>query len=64
MKRLVDNLAWILPALVLVAAVVYSTWWRERPQVEGRITGDFAAATDAARESGSPLLLAVDQSPH
>jgi hypothetical protein len=64
MKRLIDNIAWILPVLVMVGVLLYSFWWRERPQAEGRITGDYAAASAIAAEKGVPLLVAVDAAPH
>lgn len=64
MKHLINNLAWILPVVVLVAVFVYTTWWRERPQLEGRITGDFAAAEALAADIEAPLFLAVDAPPH
>ena len=64
MKHVVDDLAWILPALVLAGILVYSFWWRERPRAERRITGDYAAAAALAAAQGSPLLLAVDSAPY
>lgn len=64
MRRAIDNLFWLLPVAVLAGVLVYTMWWRERPQLEGRITGDFAAAEALAAEIGAPLLLAVDAPPH
>jgi hypothetical protein len=62
-KALIDNLAWVLPVAVLALILVYSFWWRERPRVEGRITGDFAAARELAAQNGATLLFAVDSAP-
>lgn len=64
MKHLINNLAWLLPVALLAAVLVYTMWWRERPQMEGRITGDFAAAEALAAEIDAPLFLAVDAPPH
>lgn len=64
MRRAIDNLFWLLPVAVLAGVLLYTMWWRERPQLEGRITGDFAAAESLAAEIEAPLFLAVDAPPH
>ena len=64
MKRLVNNLTFILPALLLVGVAVYALWFRELPQAEGRITGEYESARELATEGGIPLYVAVDVSPH
>jgi hypothetical protein len=64
MPRLINNLPFILPALVLVGVLGYAFWFRDLPQAEGRITGDYAAASELAAEGGIPLYLAVDLSPY
>lgn len=63
-KKLVDNLAILLPLIVLVGVAVYAFWFRELPQAEGRITGDFESAQALADSGGIPLFVAVDNSPH
>jgi hypothetical protein len=64
MKRILNNLSFILPALVLAGVAVYALWFRELPKAEGRITGDFAAATELSAGGGIPLFVAVDTAPH
>lgn len=64
MKKLIDNLPWLLMALTAVAFLGYNFWWKERPQAGGQITGDFVQARDVAAQQNIPLLLVVDQSPH
>ncbi|MCC7508981.1 MAG: hypothetical protein IT464_06370 [Planctomycetes bacterium] len=64
MKHLIDNIAWIFMAVVLVAFLGYIFWWKERPAAGGLITGDYAQAQQTAAELGVPLVLAVDNSPH
>ncbi|MCB9895567.1 MAG: hypothetical protein H6839_14055 [Planctomycetes bacterium] len=63
MQRILNNLAFLLPALVLIGVAVYAIWIRELPQAEGRITGDFEAANELAQQSGVPLYVAVDTAP-
>lgn len=63
-KKLIDNLALLLPLAVLIGVAVYSFWYRELPQAEGRITGDFESAQELALSGGIPLFVAVDNSPH
>jgi hypothetical protein len=64
MHKLIHNLPFLLPALVLVGVLGYAFWFRDLPQAEGRITGDFAAATELAADGDIPLYVAVDLSPH
>lgn len=64
MKKLINNLPMILPVLVIAGVLVYSFWIRELPKAEGRITGDYAEATELAADESLPVLLAVDVSPH
>lgn len=64
MKKLVSNLPILLPLLVLAGAAVYALWFRELPQAEGRITGDYEAAKELALAGDIPLFVVVDQSPH
>lgn len=64
MKHVIDNIAWIFMALVLVAFLGYTFWWKERPAAGGLITGDYAQAQLMAAELNAPLVLAVDNSPH
>lgn len=63
MKMLIDNLAWVLPALALAGILIYALWWRELPRVEGCITGDYATAANLASQHDAPLFLAVDNAP-
>jgi hypothetical protein len=64
MNRVIRNLPFILPLLLLLGALGYALWYRDLPQADGRITGDFEAAHQRAVKAGVPLLLAVDQAPH
>ena len=64
MKKVWDNLAFILPLLAVAGIGVYALWIRELPKAEGRITGDFAAASELAVKGDIPLYVAVDTSPH
>jgi hypothetical protein len=64
MDKLIRNLPFILPALLLLGALGYTLWYRELPRADGRITGDFKAAHERAIKAGVPLLLAVDQAPY
>ncbi|MCC6464963.1 MAG: hypothetical protein IT463_06435 [Planctomycetes bacterium] len=64
MKWIWSKLHFLLPVAVLGGALLYSLVIRELPKAEGRITGDFAAASALAREQGIPLLLAVSPPPH
>ena len=64
MKRLIDNLALLLPLTALIGVAVYAFWFRELPRAEGRITGEFEAAQELAVDSGIPLYVAIDNSPH
>jgi hypothetical protein len=64
MNRLLNNLPFILPVLVLAGVAVYALWFRELPRADGRITGDYESARMAAVEGGVPLFVVVDQSPH
>jgi hypothetical protein len=51
-------------ALVVGGGIFYSLFWRERPQQQGRVTGDFEQARALANELGSEFVLAVDAPPH
>ncbi len=64
MKKLLNNLPFLLPVLLIGGVLVYSLWFRELPKAEGRITGDYAAASEAATEESIPVLMVVDVSPH
>lgn len=64
MRKLINLLPIALPAAVLVGLAVYSLWFRHLPQADGRITGDYAAASTLATDQGVPLFVAVDLSPH
>lgn len=63
MNKLVKNLPYILPALLLVGFLGYTLWFRELPREGGRITGDFESAQELAAEIGAPLFLAVGAAP-
>ncbi|MCA8915759.1 MAG: hypothetical protein KDB90_10135 [Planctomycetes bacterium] len=63
MQRILNNLAFVLPLLVLVSVAVYAIWIRELPKAEGHITGDYAAAAELAAAGGIPLFVAVDTAP-
>lgn len=63
MRKLWNNLPYLLPALALLGVLGYSLWFRELPRAEGRITGDYAAAAELARQGGIPLFVAVDTAP-
>lgn len=63
-KKLIDNLALLLPLAVLIGVAVYAFWFRELPRADGRITGDFETAQVMAESAGVPLFVAIDQSPH
>ncbi|MCF6229015.1 MAG: hypothetical protein L3J82_10255, partial [Planctomycetes bacterium] len=43
MKKLLNNLPFLLPVLIIGGVLVYSLWIRELPKADGRITGDYAA---------------------
>lgn len=64
MKWVWSKLHFLLPVALLGAVLLYSLVIRELPRSEGRVTGDFAAASELAREQGVPLLLAVSPPPH
>ena len=64
MKKLIDNLPFLLPLAVIAGVLVYSFWIRELPKAEGRITGDYASASELAAEDSVPVLVAVDVPPH
>ena len=63
MKKLFNNLPYILPALLLAGVLVYTLWLREMPREGGRITGDFEAAQEISAELGVPLFFAVGAPP-
>ena len=55
--------AYVVMLLFIAGVTIYSLWARERPRQQGRITGDFSAAGEVAREQGARLFLAVDRNP-
>ena len=63
-NKLLKNLPYLLPLLVLAGAAGYSLWFRELPQAEGRITGEYESARQLSHDGGIPLFVAVDLSPH
>jgi hypothetical protein len=63
-KRIVNILPYLLPLLVLAGAAGYALWFRELPQAEGRITGEYETARQLAEDGDLPLFVAVDLSPH
>jgi len=63
MQKLLNNLPYLMAAAVLLGVLGYSFWFRELPQAEGRITGDYIAAAELAQEGGIPLFVAVDMAP-
>ncbi|MCA8910325.1 MAG: hypothetical protein KDB82_01365 [Planctomycetes bacterium] len=64
MNKLLKNLPYLLPLLVLAGAAAYSLWFRELPQAEGRITGEYESARELAETGGLPLFVVVDHSPN
>ena len=64
MSKVLNNLPFLLPVIAVIGILGYSFWFRELPKAEGRVTGDFKAASELAASGDLPLILAVDASPH